>query len=122
MKRRNFLMVIGAGALAPIGIHGGSAEGAAARPKYTIKNDTGETIYAKLVGHTSDWISYKGRDALLSVGAQYEDNLFPGERMLVIWDRTGKLVDCAKVVVDNNPGHISIVKKGSTIKEIAPTY
>jgi len=123
VRRRNFLMVIGTGVLSPIGMHGGSTEGAAAQnPRYTIQNDTNQTIFAKLVGHTSDWISYKDDDALMSPGAQYHDNLFPGERMLVIWDRAGKLVDCAKVVIDNNPGHISIQMKRSSIEVIAPTH
>lgn len=108
MTRRE--MVLGMGGLAVVITSFGANEAEAnfgQLPHYTVKNDTGTEIYMKLVGHSNNWVCQTD-DAFMAPNAEIEDDLYPGERFLLVWDKHKRPRAVAKISIGNSPGHISI--------------
>lgn len=108
LSRREVVLGLGGLAVMVTSFAAGEAEANFGQlPHYVVKNDTGTEIYMKLVGHTNDWVCQTD-DAFMARGEEKHDDLYPGERWLIVWDRHKRPRACAKVNITNNPGHISI--------------
>jgi hypothetical protein len=94
-----------------------SAGQVAKRFKTKIVNGSGETIYVAIVGHKPGVISRPGGDGTLAAAGrnkEYTDDLFGGDRVVMVWDRHGELLWIGGINVDA-PGTIKIGKGGEII-------